>query len=309
MTPESRSLLAALLERAREEIVEKATDWVIAAAVDLRGQRPREETRRLVAQVVSGNEAALLGEDPRPLNAFVDHVISLRAASEFHPSTVLRGLLSFRHVLEGLLRAHGGDGWAALDVLTAVDDVYHAAALRVADQYAAKLTETVQQRRRELEEELHRVAEAGQRALDEKLATIEAQRLDLARMASPVIRVWEGVLVVPLVGELHAERAALVGERVLAAISGGDEHAVLLDITGLTRVDASVAASLLRLGQAVRLLGAQGILVGVSGAVARTLVGLDVDLGVMPTFGSLADGLREALRPRKVGRAAGLRAS
>ncbi|EYF05817.1 STAS domain-containing protein [Chondromyces apiculatus] len=307
MTPEGRDLLVRLLARRGEEIVEGATDWVIGEAIDLRGQRPREETRELVARVIEGNEAALLQEDGQPLAAFVEHVVSLRAAREFHPSTVLRGLLSFRQVLEGMLRAEGGDGWAALDVLAAVDAVYHGAALQVADLYAVKLTEAVQRRRRELEVELGRVAEEGQRALAEKLATIEAQRQELATLSSPVLRVWSGVLVAPLVGEVGAARAELIRERVLEAIVEDGAHTVLLDITGLVRVDAQVALDLLRLTQAARLLGARGMLVGVSGAVARTLVALDVDLGEVPAFASLEDGLREALQPASGRRSTGPR--
>jgi len=69
LSPASRQLLASLLERRRTEIIESATDWVIAEAVDLRSQRPREETRRLVEQVVSGNEAALIHGDLGPLHA------------------------------------------------------------------------------------------------------------------------------------------------------------------------------------------------------------------------------------------------
>lgn len=298
MTPEGRQLLIDILHRHREEVVDQATDWVIAAALDLQGRRPRGETRALVARVVSGNEAALLQDNTGPLLELVDYVTSLRATHEFHPSTLLRGFVSFRHALEGFLRAEANDGWTALDVLTATDEVYSTVACRLADLYAIKLNATVEVRRRELEEELHRVTVAKERELEEKIATINAQRRDLAELSSPVIRVWEGILVAPLVGELGADRAALVRQRVLDAIAESGADAVLLDITGLTVVDARVAVDLLRLTEAARLLGAEGMLVGVSGAVARALVELEVDIGAARTFSSLQDGLRAALRLR-----------
>lgn len=298
MTPEGRQLLIDILHRHGEEVVDQATDWVIAAALDLQGRRPRGETRALVARVVSGNEAALLQDNTGPLLELVDYVTSLRATHEFHPSTLLRGFVSFRHALEGFLRAEANDGWTALDVLTATDEVYSTVACRVADLYAIKLNATVDVRRRELEEELRRVTVAKERELEEKIATINAQRRDLAELSSPVIRVWEGILVAPLVGELGADRAALVRQRVLDAIAESGADAVLLDITGLTVVDARVAVDLLRLTEAARLLGAEGMLVGVSGAVARALVELEVDIGAARTFSSLQDGLRAALRLR-----------
>lgn len=298
MTPEGRQLLIDILQRHGEEVVDQATDWVIAAALDLQGRRPRGETRALVARVVSGNEAALLQDNTGPLLELVDYVTSLRATHEFHPSTLLRGFVSFRHALEGFLRAEANDGWTALDVLTATDEVYSTVACRLADLYAIKLNGTVEVRRRELEEELRRVTVAKERELEEKIATINAQRRDLAELSSPVIRVWEGILVAPLVGELGADRAALVRQRVLDAIAESGADAVLLDITGLTVVDARVAVDLLRLTEAARLLGAEGMLVGVSGAVARALVELEVDIGAARTFSSLQDGLRAALRLR-----------
>lgn len=297
-TPEGKRLLIDILHRRREEIVDQSTDWVIAAAVDLQGRRPRSETRALVDKVVSGNEAALLEADPGPLHDLIDHVTSLRAAHEFHPSTLLRGFVSFRHALEIFLRAEADDGWAALDVLSATDEVYSAVACRLADLYAIKLNATVEVRRRELTEELHRVTEAKERELEEKIATINAQRRDLAALSSPVIRVWGGVLVAPLIGELGADRAALVRQRVLDAIAESGADAVLLDITGITVIDARVAVDLVRLTEAARLLGAEGMLVGVSGAVARALVELEVDIGAARTFSSLQDGLRAALRLR-----------
>jgi len=316
MDDDARQLLREILRRHRAEIIEEATDWVRGQASDLGAKRPREETRRLSEITLAAYEAALLSGDMAPFKSYLDHVTTLRAAREFRVSTLLRGLLSIRWVLARFLRSDpadqgnkgdedskGGkhdkrDGWGAFDVLAAVDAIYYDIAFELADIYTFKLNETIQQRRVELEADLERVTEAKARELDEKMTLIEAQRRMLAALSSPVIRIWDGILVVPLVGDVTAERAADLLEKALGAIGQNEADALILDITGLTRMDAEVALRLLQLLQAARLLGAEGVLVGVSSAMARAMVGLGVDLGGIRTFGTLQEGLRAALHGR-----------
>jgi rsbT co-antagonist protein RsbR len=298
MNDEGRQLLREVLHRRRAEIIEEATDWVRARAIDLGTKRPREETRKLCALTFNVYEAVLLAGDMTPVRAYIDHITTFRAAREFHVSTLLRGVLSIRWVLERFLRQDIGDGWTAFDLLTAVDAVYYDIAFQVADTYTFKLNETIQTRRMELEVELCRTAEVKARELDDKIAIIESQRRMLAELSAPVIRVWEGVLVIPLVGEITADRAGDLLERALGAIDRSGAEALILDITGLTLMDTEVALRVLRLLTAARLLGADGMLVGASSQIARTLVDLGVDLGEVRTFSTLHEGLRAALRPR-----------
>jgi rsbT co-antagonist protein RsbR len=306
MDDEARRLLREILRRRRTEILEEATDWVRGCAIDLGTKRPREETLALSETTLAGYEAALLDGDMAPLNAHIRKAIELRAKREFHISTLLRGVLSIRWVLARFLREDVGNGWAAFDILSAVDSLYYDVSFAVADAYATKLNATIDQRRRELEEELEKVTAAKMRELDEKIVIIEAQRRTLATLSSPVIRVWEGILVMPLVGDITEERSTNMIVKALGAIQESGASVLIIDATGVTHIDNNVALRLVPLVQAVKLIGAGCFVVGVSATMARTLVDVAVDLGPIGWFGTLHEGLRAALRSQ--GRQSGPRA-
>lgn len=290
----SRELLTALLAKSRAEIVDRGTDWVRAESIDLGTRRPREETHALVERVVSSQSAALLFGDERPLADFLESVSVMRASSEFHVSTILRGQLSFRRGLGEVLREENVDLGAAALLLNTVDTIAQLAVFRAADLYNEKLNGTILRRRAELERELARLTAAKERELDEKARTIDAQREQLNALSSPVIRVWEGILVAPLIGEIDPARAAAVRERVLAAVMAARARSVLVDITGLTVIDESLASELLHLVQAVRLIGAETLIVGISPEGARSFAAMRVRLGAIRSFATLHDGLHAA---------------
>jgi rsbT co-antagonist protein RsbR len=292
MDDASRGLLAALLERHRVEIIDRGTDWVRAEAIDLGSQRPREETWKLVERVVSSQATALLTGDEQAIEAFIELVTSLRASSEFHVSTLLRGLLSFRRGLEDLLRAAGTDPGVTRALLDDVERVAHGAVFRTADVYNQKLNGTILFRRAELERELARLTAEKERELAEKARVIDAQSALLNTLSSPVIQIWEGVLVAPLMGEIDADRAAAVRERVLEVVMRTRAWAVLVDITGLTVTDANLAAELVRLVKSVRLIGADTLVVGISPQGAIALAAIHVSLKDIRSFATLHDGLR-----------------
>lgn len=137
---------------------------------------------------------------------------------------------------------------------------------------------------------------------DAQLAQItngyEQQRLLLAlvrELGSPVMPIYGGVLAVPLVGTLDSERMQMVMERLLEAIVREQADVVIMDITGVPMVDTAAVNYLLQAAAAVRLLGSQIILTGISGAIAQTMVQLGVSLGDITTRANLAAGLEEAL--------------
>jgi rsbT co-antagonist protein RsbR len=129
----------------------------------------------------------------------------------------------------------------------------------------------------------------------EQLAIIEAQRALLETLAVPVVRIWQGVLLLPLVGALTQDRAAQVTESVLAAIGQAGARFVIIDVTGAPVIDTMAADTLLRTVQAAALLGAESVLVGIGSAAAHTLIGLGVDLGRITTRATLEQGLAYAL--------------
>jgi len=139
--------------------------------------------------------------------------------------------------------------------------------------------------------------------LDELQAALaeKTELLDRIRQTStPIAPVVEGILVVPLVGMFDTFRAELLTERLLHEISRARAVVVILDISGVPVFDAQAVALILRLAQAVRLLGTELVLVGVSPTTAQTIVDLDVDLAGLRALGSLQDGLALALKLRRL---------
>jgi len=122
------------------------------------------------------------------------------------------------------------------------------------------------------------------------------QRLRITELSSPVVEVWDGVLLVPLVGTLDDQRAAQMSSALLEAVRSECAQVVLVDITGCTVVDTYTAAHLINTVRSVRLLGAATIITGVSAHVAADLVKLGVELEDITTRRRLADGLRHALQ-------------
>jgi rsbT co-antagonist protein RsbR len=125
---------------------------------------------------------------------------------------------------------------------------------------------------------------------------IADQAEELLELATPVVRLWEGVVAVPLVGTLDSARAQVVMERLLdALVTTGSAHAII-DITGVPAVDTQVAQHLLKTVVAARLMGADCIISGIRPQIAQTIVALGIEFGDIATKASLADALRHVLR-------------
>jgi ribose transport system substrate-binding protein len=123
---------------------------------------------------------------------------------------------------------------------------------------------------------------------------IESQQGLIQELSSPIIPISDNILVLPLVGRIDALRAVQIIESVLSAITQSGTQVLIIDITGVAIVDTHVAHHLLQLAQAVKLLGAQTILVGVTPEVAQTIVHLNIDLSALITRATLQSGLSYA---------------
>jgi rsbT co-antagonist protein RsbR len=132
--------------------------------------------------------------------------------------------------------------------------------------------------------------------LADKAATVESQRILIEQIAVSVIQVWEGVLLLPLVGVIDTHRANRILENMLDAIARHKARVLILDITGVPLVDTSVAGYIIRSIQASQLLGCESILVGISPHIAQTLVQLGIDFGHITTRATLQQGLEYGLR-------------
>lgn len=136
------------------------------------------------------------------------------------------------------------------------------------------------------------------RTVDQLRVTLEdmyALRTALQELSAPIVPLYTGVLVLPLVGSIDSRRAQEITESLLEAIAREQADLVIIDITGIATIDTGVANHLLQTARAASLLGSQIILVGISSDVAQTLVTLDIDFGGLVTLSDLQSGIEYAL--------------
>ncbi|WP_437578359.1 STAS domain-containing protein [Sorangium sp. So ce887] len=146
------------------------------------------------------------------------------------------------------------------------------------------------------EKELARARElTHERELGEKLTLIEHQRAAIRALSMPILEVWSQILCVPVIGFVDEERCAHLMERLLAAVKARRARAVVMDITGLDRMEASALALFLRVAVAVRLLGSACVLTGIGPEVARDLAREGAEWSVIVTYRRLHDALRNLL--------------
>ena len=131
--------------------------------------------------------------------------------------------------------------------------------------------------------------------------TIRQQRADMMELSTPVIKVWDKILTLPIIGTLDSRRAQLMMEALLQRIVETGSTVAILDITGVRTMDTLVANHLIKTVTAARLMGARCVLTGVSPAIAQTMVQLGIDLSQITTRAQMSDGIRLALE--MVGRA------
>jgi rsbT co-antagonist protein RsbR len=136
---------------------------------------------------------------------------------------------------------------------------------------------------------------------------ITEQNEQLLELSTPVVKLWGGVVAVPLVGTLDSARTQVVMEKLLQTlVDTGSDHAII-DITGVPAVDTQVAQHLLKTIVAARLMGAECIISGIRPQIAQTIVALGIEFGDIRTKASLADALVAALKGSNAGN--GTRAS
>jgi rsbT co-antagonist protein RsbR len=128
-----------------------------------------------------------------------------------------------------------------------------------------------------------------------KLVKIEEQEAAIRELSTPVIEVWDDVLVLPIVGILDTKRSMELMDNLLQSIVRTQAKNIIIDITGVEVVDTKTADYLLKVVRAARLLGARCVLTGVGPAVAQTLVDIGADLTEVTTLRNLKEGLKHCL--------------
>ena len=171
----------------------------------------------------------------------------------------------------------------------------------------ADLAVALERLRQEVEER-RATEEALRRTEKENAFLIEQQQKTINALSTPIIQVWEGILTLPIVGQVSGARASTIMQALLQEIVQRGAHHAILDLTGVDTLDAETADHLLRIVRAAELLGARAIVTGIRPKVAQTIVELGVDLSGLTTVADLEEGLKAALRSMGV-RAPGPRLS
>lgn len=136
-------------------------------------------------------------------------------------------------------------------------------------------------------------------------AIISQQQAEMLELSTPVVKLWDGVLALPLIGTLDSNRTQIVMETLLQRIVETNSEVAIIDITGVPTVDTLVAQHLMKTVSAARLMGVECIISGVRPQIAQTIVHLGVALGEVPTKSTLAAAFKLALR--RVGMSVGMR--
>jgi rsbT co-antagonist protein RsbR len=228
--------------------------------------RGRALLEALAEGLASGSLDVAAAPAHEPLRRLLGEVSVDGARSGASPSETATGVLSLREALTQELRAaHGGGGGVEPTV---------AAAGRLVDDLALLTFETFVRGRE---------------------AVISRQSQQLLELSTPVVRLWEGIVAVPLVGTLDSARAQVVMETLLQSIVDEGATVAILDITGVPTFDTLVAQHQLKTVTATRLMGAECIISGIRPQTAQTIVQLGIDLADITTRSTLADALETAI--------------
>jgi rsbT co-antagonist protein RsbR len=190
-----------------------------------------------------------------------------RSQRGFTPSETATFVFSFKQPLFNRLRSEAQDG-AAL-----IEDIF--LATNLLDELGLWTTEVYQKTREEV---------------------IMRQQEELMELSTPVVKLWDGILALPIIGTLDSARTQIVMESLLQKIVETGSEVAIIDITGVPTVDTLTAQHLLKTVTAARLMGADCILSGIRPQIAQTIVYLGVDLADMVTKASLADAFALALK-------------
>jgi rsbT co-antagonist protein RsbR len=148
------------------------------------------------------------------------------------------------------------------------------------------LEETISERTNSLQAVLI-VIEQREAALRQSFEELQASQAAMRDLSLPIIPILPGVLVAPLIGAIDTARARLMMDQLLRQVEVGNIRTVILDVTGMPIVDTQIAKMLMAAHEAIRLLGAQTLIVGIRPEVAHTIVSLGISLEMIDTYPDL----------------------
>ncbi|HTB66741.1 MAG TPA: STAS domain-containing protein [Steroidobacteraceae bacterium] len=222
----------------------------------------------LTAVVTSANPDDRHSAQFKALQGFLENLSRSRAQQGFTSAETAMFIFSFKQPLFAALRAEAGN-----DANLLADENWNAT--RLLDELGLITVTTYQQAREEI---------------------ISRQQQEMLELSTPVVKLWEGILALPMIGTLDSARTQVVMESLLQKIVETGSQIAIIDITGVPTVDTLVAQHLLKTVTAIRLMGADCIISGVRPQIAQTIVHLGVDLAGVTTKANLADALALALK-------------
>jgi rsbT co-antagonist protein RsbR len=248
-------------------------DWTDRVVASVRGrlshaevQRQIQELHRTVQEAFEAGAVSLEGDAAAELRGLLSEVSSVRARQGFTATETAVSIFTLKDAVLAVL-GDEGSGAIVLRDYVAFSAFVDRLGLFTFDSYT--------------------------RAREELIADQAEQLLELS---TPVVKLWDGVVAVPLVGTLDSARAQVVMERLLQTLVDTGSPYAIIDITGVPAVDTQVAQHILKTVVAARLMGAECIISGIRPQIAQTIVALGIEFGDIATKSSLADALRHVLR-------------
>ena len=264
-----RSLLHELVAHLRQHLTPLREEWTRRITeAQLLSVMTADEIFSEVTAVYDNYVDALETGSIEALEAYAKNLSERIIPRGVETHEVLGVVLLLRDVLaRSLFEKYQQDA----DLLNRVLDVYEPAANRIA-------------------------VTVGVSFVQERERVIRQQQSAIRELSTPVLKVREQLLILPIIGALDAARARQLTEQLLKGIRDNRAKVVVIDITGVPSIDMTVANHMVQAVRASGLMGARVIITGLSADIAQTLVGLGVDLSMMQSVGDLQGGIEEAER-------------
>lgn len=236
------------------------------SSADLRTQS-RQFLQMLQESTARGNAVDIDTEAYKDLKHFLEDVSASRAALGFSPSETATFVFSFKQPMFAQIRS------SVPGAEEQIEEIWSANLLL--DKLGLYTTEAYQRSRESI---------------------IARQQAEMLELSTPVVKLWDGVLALPIIGTLDSSRAQTIMENLLESIVETGSELAIIDITGVPTVDTLTAQHLLKTVTAARLMGAECIISGIRPQIAQTIVHLGVELGDVVTKANLADAFRLAMQ-------------
>jgi rsbT co-antagonist protein RsbR len=269
------SRLPDLIQKHQQEIHAewlKQMSGAVRRADLMSDEEVRAQSRELLTAIASGAKSGDItnmdGAAWDPAREMLETISASRAKQGFSPSETATFVLSLKQPLFSLLRQQlAATPDAMFDEIWKTTLMLDRLALITADAF-----------------------------LETREKFIARQQEELMELSTPVVKLWEGILALPIIGTLDSARTQVVMESLLQAVVQTNSRFAIIDITGVPTVDTLVAQHLLKTITAARLMGAECIISGVRPQIAQTIVHLGIDLAGVVTKAKLADAFALALQ-------------